>query len=256
MKTLQIALLASLLLFLSCKKQPEINFFDDFDSKIKTDFNKWWIYYNDNIVLSTEFVALDSESKLISKKRFLELLISGNYIAINVKQFQKLTYKLYKLDENFNENIRNTSISESIIALDHYKKEGQRFSKFNFKDLNGKFFSSENTKGKIVVVKFWFIHCQKCVEEMPELNELFDSFKNKENFVFLSLALDSKTDLQKFLKIKQFNYPIVPNQKSFLVNELKINPYPTHIILDENGIILKVVTNVKELKMALKSLNK
>lgn len=36
---------------------------------------------------------------------------------------------------------------------------GKKVPKFEFVDLNGHKYNRENTKGKILVMKFWFIGC-------------------------------------------------------------------------------------------------
>jgi len=57
--------------------------------------------------------------------------------------------------------------------------------------------------------------------------------------------------LRKFLEKKEFDYATVAVDRSFLQKELNINHYPTHLIVDQQGIIKKVVNSFKELEMAL-----
>ena len=65
--------------------------------------------------------------------------------------------------------------------------------------------------------------------------------------IFLSLACDTKAELVNFLKEKYFEYQIVPNQREFIDKNLKLQLYPTHIIVDKNGTILKVVNKASEM---------
>jgi SAM-dependent methyltransferase len=37
---------------------------------------KWWTYHNDNIILSSDFIAIDNDSKMITKESFLKNLIA------------------------------------------------------------------------------------------------------------------------------------------------------------------------------------
>ena len=130
--------------------------------------------------------------------------------------------------------------------------EGKKIPKFNFKDLKSKIYNSETTKDKIVVLKFWFIHCQKCVEEMPNLNKLVKKYKDRNDIVFLSLAFDKNEELKKFLTKKAFYYPVVGNQKNYLLQDLEIESFPTHMIINKKGLISKVVNSYEELEIALK----
>ena len=59
--------------------------------------------------------------------------------------------------------------------------------------------------------------------------------------------MDSKSELEKFLQQKEFKYEVVPNQEEFILKKLYLNAFPTHLVVDENGIILKVGNNASEM---------
>jgi len=87
-----------------------------------------------------------------------------------------------------------------FTAYGCYQMEGKQFPKFHYVDLNGNTYTSENTKGKILVLKAWFISCKACVAEMPMLNKLTEEYKNRKDIVFVSIAWDSKKALEAFEK--------------------------------------------------------
>lgn len=253
------------IILLSCKKngrtekqlvsekveiiEPNIDF-----KKIETDFIKWWTYYSSNISLSSNFIGLNEESDTIEKKQFLEKLITGNYIPLKIKSNTAIkTYKLFELDSNANKSIGKTIKNESLTSLKHFKMEGQELPKFEFIDLNGNHYTNENTKGKTIILKTWFINCKACVAEFPELNDFVEKYKQKNNIIFVSLALDTKSELESFLQKKEFEYQVVPNQKEFIRN-LNLQTYPTHLIIDKNGTIKKVVNKASEMIASFENL--
>lgn len=59
--------------------------------------------------------------------------------------------------------------------------------------------------------------------------------------------MDSKSELEHFLKKNPFEYEVVPNQEEFIAKKLNLQIYPTHIVLDEDGIILKVVNKASDM---------
>ncbi len=67
----------------------------------------------------------------------------------------------------------------------------------------------------------------------------------------MSLAFDKKEDLSSFLARTTFNYAVVPNQEDFILNNLKISMFPTHLIINKEGFIVKVVNTADELMVAL-----
>ncbi len=67
-------------------------------------------------------------------------------------------YKLYKSAKN-NPDIRNTIKQMALTEIAHFNMEGKELPDYNFIDLNGNAYNKTTTKGKILVIKCWFIRC-------------------------------------------------------------------------------------------------
>ncbi len=113
-------------------------------------------------------------------------------------------------------------------------RNGQRFTAFNETDVNGKSFMSTELKRKVIVINFWFINCPPCRMEIPELNNMVNDFKENEDVVFIGIALDSKYELQNFLKLMPFAYNIVGNGRN-TASAYRVNSFPTHVVIDREG---------------------
>ena len=223
--------------------EPKVNI-----RELTSDFMKWWTYYSYNISLSEEFNGLNERSDTIDKKKFLEKLISGKYIPLKIKSDDEIeTYKLYQLDSIADKGIGRTIKNESVTILDLCQMEGLPLPQFNFTDLNGNIYTNENTKGKKIVLKTWFINCKACVAEFPELIEFVKKYKQRDDIIFLSLALDTKSELEKFLQQTKFDYNVVPDQKEYILKKLNLHFFPTHLVVDKDGTILKVLGTASEL---------
>lgn len=134
---------------------------------------------------------------------------------------------------------------EQIRQVEQAKKEvkrmhGQAFPTFRLTTMNGESVSSENTQGKIIVFSFWFSRCRPCIDEMPELNQLVTEFTNHE-ILFLAPTFDSELEVRNFLRRFDFDYQIIPDEKAFCLT-LNVRSFPTHFIVDQAGIIEKVIT--------------
>jgi peroxiredoxin len=218
------------------------------------NFMAWWAYYNDSTLLSADFVPMDTGNARIPKSVFFDSLLTGNYVPIRRADNASLIYYLYKLSaENTTSlnNIRATISNAAFTAYEHFRMEGNELPDYHFTDLKGNVYTRSNTAGKILVIKCWFINCAPCVAEMPELNELVNSYRLRKDILFVSIALDSKKELEEFLIHKTFRYAVVPDQKDWLSNTLRVHNYPTHIIIDPKGKVVKVVNSEKELKESL-----
>jgi peroxiredoxin len=216
------------------------------------DFTTWYNYTYYNVRLSEDFIALDMDSIKIDKATFLDKLMTENVVAFKTKILRgQSVYQLFKLNSN-DESIKATNKEMASTEIAHLKMEGIDIPEFNFTDLNGKIYNKSSTKGKIVILKCWFIHCVACVTEFPELNKLVDGNQNRNDILFISLALDSKKDLKTFFETKEFKYATVPGMRDYITNKLKVTAYPTHILIDRNGKIRKVVNRIDDLVPFLK----
>lgn len=220
---------------------------DDLES-IQKDFRTWWNYTSRNIHFSENFLPLDTSDIVIEKKQFLEFLTTGKFIPFKVSSNSGISkYKLISLKPLIERDIINTIIQVSNDALEKYKMEGTRFPEFKFTDLNGNVYTTENAKGKIILLKCWFINCQPCVAEMPILNNLIKKYRTRKDILFLSLAFDSKEQLKSFLLQTKFNYAVIPTDQNYIEKTLKVTGYPTHFIITKEGLISKVINNAQEM---------
>ncbi len=214
---------------------------------ITKDFMTWYNYTNQNIHLSQDFIGVSKDSTFIDKSEFLNELLTGTVFVYKIgKKDEVDIYKLYPLNSD-NDNIKQTIKGIVLTEIQHCKMKGTQIPNFSLKDINGNNFDTASTKGKLIVLKCWFIHCVACVKEFPELNKLVEDYKENHNILFISLAMDKKEDLVKFLKTKKFKYATVPNMKDFMINDLNITQYPTHVLIGKDGKILKVTNSIEEL---------
>ncbi|GAA6767916.1 hypothetical protein AAFH68_38680 [Flavobacterium sp. CGRL1] len=211
-----------------------------------------WSAYNKKIMLSRDFTALDVSSKEITKESFLDQLSNGNFIPVRLKSEADIyIYKLFKIQPKSDTSIKATINQIGFDAYKNYKMEGTAFPKFSFKDLDGNLVTNESMKGKIIVIKCWYIHCTPCIREFPQVNKLVSAYKDRKDIVFMSLAEDSPEQLKTFLARKPLLYSVIPNMKDYMNEALQLNSFPTHFILNKEGLISKVLPNFESLEVAL-----
>ncbi len=219
---------------------------------ILKNFLTWWTYNSYNINLTANYTALNEHSEVIDRENFLKSLTSGKYVTFKlITSDSTLKYKLYKLDAQADVSIGTNMKRFADTHYQYFKMEGKPIPDFNFTDLNGKIYNPETTKGMIVVLKCWFIHCFMCVKEMPKLNKIVEKYRNQKDVVFISLSYDDEEKLKQFLKKTKFNYAVVPVSEQYFEEKLKIYSFPTHLILSKKGVISKVMDNADEMIMAL-----
>ncbi len=112
------------------------------------------------------------------------------------------------------------------------------------KDLDGKYFTLDDFKGKVVYIDFWASWCGPCRAKMPyskKLHEMFDS-KQLKNLVFLYISIDGDEAAWK-AAVKQIGMEgklgISPgNWSSEIASFFQINSIPRYMLMDKNGKIV------------------
>jgi len=107
---------------------------------------------------------------------------------------------------------------------------------FNIVDINGNSYQLSKLKGKIIVMNYWFTACGPCVKEIPELNKLVDKYQGKD-VVFLGLTYNIEHNINRFIKIFDFKYQLIPESQIEIIN-YEIEKFPTNMIIDQKGYIV------------------
>jgi len=246
-------LFAFLLLVSSCKEEKKYGEPVVKPEAIFKSFMNYLVYNDRYVQLWDDFIPLDEAETIITKKAFLEKLNTGEYLPLMLSSNDSTAYyQLLKIPATADGSISSAVKRFAQIDRDFFEMEGKELPSFNFTDLNGNVYNKETIKGKTLVLKCWFINCVPCVKEMPELNQLVKQYRNRNDLLFVSLAFDSPEKLKTFLTKTKFDYAVVGDQEDYLLNQLKISGYPTHLLVNDEGKILKVVNNYKQLEAVLK----
>lgn len=211
-------------------------------SKILNNMMSWLVYKMNYLDKDVNYSVIDENCDSIEKTLFFQKIIKGDYLPLKVKASNRTNlYKLYRIRKPTDSEVLTEIRRNAENALKFYEMEGDKIPFFSFTDIHGNIFNNVNTKGKVIVVNCWFINCNPCVKEMPDLNLLLEQFKGRTDIEFIALAFDSKTDIKQFLKKHEFKYNIIPDMEEYLLKDLRISGYPTHIIVGKNGKIFKVL---------------
>jgi thiol-disulfide isomerase/thioredoxin len=105
----------------------------------------------------------------------------------------------------------------------------------DIQDINGKTYTKDKLSNNVVVMNFWGTWCSPCIEEIPELNRLVESYANKE-VLFFAPTIENGQRLDDFLSRIEFKYNIVP-QAGELTDSFKTFAFPTHVVIDRQGIV-------------------
>ncbi|NNL15980.1 MAG: TlpA family protein disulfide reductase [Flavobacteriaceae bacterium] len=124
-------------------------------------------------------------------------------------------------------------ISPSVI------KEGKRkaLNSYNWQllDLEGSTISFNKSKDNVVLINFWATWCPPCIAEMPSLHKLYDDYKDKVDFYFVSN--EEEEVLNKFLKKNDYDFKVqIPKTK--YPEAFDVSSIPRTFLIDKKGNIV------------------
>ena len=134
----------------------------------------------------------------------------------------------------------------------HYLGDGLIAPDFTLPDKDGKPWRLKDQRGKLVVMNFWTITCQPCVEEMPSLVTLADIAKQRKDIELVAITSDK--DWAKVAAI----FPPRSNLKVLFDPERKIikdkygsKLFPETWVIDPEGVVRMRVDGPRDWGAAL-----
>ncbi len=110
---------------------------------------------------------------------------------------------------------------------------------FTIGDENGKEVKLSDYRGKLVFLNFWATWCEPCIEEMPDMEVLYKTFKGK-NFQMLAVSLDLDWDTVKdFYRKHNLTLPSFSDPGRQVASKYKVYKYPETFLIDEKGFVIK-----------------
>jgi peroxiredoxin len=106
---------------------------------------------------------------------------------------------------------------------------------FTLTDLSGKTWTLKDLKGKVVMVNFWATWCPPCQKEMPDLEALYNRYKDQ-GFVILALSQDDETDkVAPFIAERKITYPVFLDPGQKIGNEFEVSGIPKSFVYNRQG---------------------
>jgi len=114
----------------------------------------------------------------------------------------------------------NPQFAEAISKFEAADKTRQT-ADFTLRDLQGKNWHLHELRGNVVLVNFWATWCPPCRKEMPDLQALYEKYKDQ-GLIVLSISDEEPIKVQPFITERKITYPVLldPGRKvndSFLV---------------------------------------
>ncbi|MEL6922980.1 MAG: TlpA disulfide reductase family protein, partial [Bacteroidota bacterium] len=127
-------------------------------------------------------------------------------------------------------------------------------------DPEGKTYSLDQLKGKVVLLDFWASWCGPCRRENPNVVRVYDKY-NKEGFEVFSVSLDKQNGKQRWVNAIEkdnlkwpYHVSDLQGWNSAPAKEYKVSSIPRTFLLDRDGKIAEMNPRGPALEKAVKKL--
>ena len=110
-----------------------------------------------------------------------------------------------------------------------------------FVNLQGKKITTQDLRGKVVMINFWATSCVTCVKEMPQMVETFKKYNAQGlEFVAVAMAYDPPNYVLNFVETRKLPFTVALDTQGELAKSFgDIKLTPTTLVVDKDGHIIK-----------------
>jgi len=132
-----------------------------------------------------------------------------------------------------------------IVAAASRASADERFKPFKLKTLDGTQRTLSDVLGKATVVVFFFPTCRYCNAAFPEIQKIYDSYKDRGlSMVWINIVPEENSLIKNWQSTHGYTVPVLLGGKS-VQNDYKLNETPTHYLLDARGKIVSKQSGYK-----------
>jgi peroxiredoxin len=127
----------------------------------------------------------------------------------------------------------NPQFAEAMAKLEAADAARQK-ADFTLTDLQGKTWHLRELRGKVVLVNFWATWCPPCRKEMPDLQALYDKYKDQ-GLVVLAISDEEAAKVVPFIAEKKIGYPVLLDPGRKVTELFQVEGIPKSFVYDREG---------------------
>jgi thiol-disulfide isomerase/thioredoxin len=128
---------------------------------------------------------------------------------------------------------------DDIPKVIRFASKPEPMPPFLVNDVEGRFMSTAEWRGKVVIVNFWATWCPPCREEIPMMVDLANRYKDRLQIIGISEDDDATPEeVRDFAREQKINYPIVMGSNGISREYGGVPALPTSFIVNTDGRVV------------------
>ena len=152
-----------------------------------------------------------------------------------------------RADSSLDENAASDSSSKTSTEEERAPSFIETLD-YSFIDQNGRLRRLSSLYGKVVFLNAFATWCGPCRYEMPDIEALYEKYKDSSDVVILGVAFPSQSNegnasyIRSFLSDGGYTYPVLMDPKGILSSVFSIRAFPTTVVFGKDGEVVSYVT--------------
>ncbi len=132
-------------------------------------------------------------------------------------------------------------VAIGAAALWQFQGSAQAAPDVAFTDLNGHTVTTQDLRGKVVLVKFWATSCTTCVAQMPDTIRHYQELKSRGfDTIGVAMQYDPPNYVKNFTETRRLPFPVVIDAQGKIAQAFgDVRLTPTAFLIDKQGHIIK-----------------
>ena len=167
-----------------------------------------------------------------------ELSVAHYSLGVTLIRLNRLNEGLAELQAYIKNADDEDTAERARKIIDNPRRVIENFAPdFSILTSDGEYISSDELRGKVILLDFWGVWCKPCLSAVPYLSQVAKKYK-KEAFILISVDVnDEEAIWREYIAQNKMNWTHTRDSNSKIQRAFQVNAFPSYFLIDHEGIV-------------------